>query len=42
MFDENIEDIVLINADEISGSQIIRRNIKKFMPTFEEWVNEKK
>ncbi len=38
MFNENIEDIVLINADEISGSQMIRRKVKKFMPTFEEWV----
>jgi len=42
MFNENIKDIVLINADETGGSQMIRREVKKFMPTFEEWVNEKK
>lgn len=42
MFGESIENIVLINADETGGSQMIRREVKKFMPTFEEWVNEKK
>ena len=38
MFNDNIENIVLINADETGGSQMIRRDVKKFMPTFEEWV----
>ena len=38
MFNENIENVVLISADETGGSQMIRRDVKKFMPTFEEWV----
>ena len=42
MFNESINDIVLISSDEIGGTQMIRRDVKKFMPTFEEWVNEKK
>jgi len=37
MFNENIENIVLISADEMGGTQMIRRDVKKFMPTFEEW-----
>ena len=37
MFNENIENIVLINADERGGSQILRRDVKKFMPVFEDW-----
>jgi len=37
MFNENIENIVLISADETGGTQMIRRDVKKFMPTFEEW-----
>jgi len=37
MFNENIENIVLINADERGGSQILRRDVKKFMPMFEDW-----
>ena len=38
MFNENIENVVLISADETGGSQMIRRDVKQFMPTFEEWV----
>ena len=37
MFNENIENMVLISADEMGGTQMIRRDVKKFMPTFEEW-----
>tara|TARA_R100000655_G_C2919592_1_gene182039 strand:- start:36 stop:704 length:669 start_codon:yes stop_codon:yes gene_type:complete len=39
MFDENIEDILLINASEDESCTAIRRKVKDFIPSFNEYFS---